>query len=65
MTERTDRPPFPGALNCEQLRDYFEWHVQNGRGSYFPEIRSHYFAMLPTNETHDDALRVVFVEGCY
>ena len=25
-------PCFPEIANCEAMRDYFDWHVQNGRG---------------------------------
>lgn len=51
------------ALTVEQLRDYLEWHVQNGRGHYIPEVRAQYVMVPPENETHDDDTQEVFIKG--
>lgn len=51
------------ALTVEQLRDYLDWHVQNGRGQYIPEVRAQYILLPPEHETHDDATHEVFLRG--
>lgn len=53
------------AATVEQLRDYFEWHVQCGRGKYVPEVRAMYVMVPPQHETHDDATQEVFLKGFY
>lgn len=61
----TNVPCFPDAANVEQMRDYLEWHVQNGRGAYQLEIREHYPAIPPQGDTHDDHEQKVFMRGVY
>ncbi|MGL6245660.1 hypothetical protein [Pseudomonas sp.] len=56
---------FPDSLNVEQMRDYFEWHVQNGRSNYRVEFREHYPALPPDGDTHDDRERLVFLKAVY
>lgn len=56
---------FPKDANAETLRDYFEWHVQNGRGQWRVEMREHYPALPPQGETHDEREKVIFLRGVY
>jgi len=56
---------FPESANVETLRDYFDWHVQNGRGQYRVEIREHYPAIPPEGDTHDEREKLVFLRGVY
>ncbi|OHD24090.1 MAG: hypothetical protein A2Y38_14735 [Spirochaetes bacterium GWB1_59_5] len=56
---------FPVSANCQTLRDYFEWHVQNGRGTFRVEMREHYPAIPPQGDTHDDREKIVFLRGVY
>ena len=55
----------PHCASVEQLRDYLEWHVQNGRGAFALEIREHYMAIPPVKCTHDDQEQRVFLRGVY
>ena len=57
--------PFPPQADCETLRDYFEWHVQNGRSKYRCEMREHYPALPPHGDTHDDDEKIVFIRGVH
>lgn len=63
MTGELEVPVFKKPATAEQMRDYFEWHVQNGRGRYAVELRGFYWVMPPTNDTHDDAEEKVFTRG--
>ena len=65
MPESERTPKFPKASTCEQMRDYFDAHCKAGRGKYYPEVRSHFFAAPPLGETHDDDLKIVIVNGFY
>ena len=56
---------FPPQADCETLRDYFEWHVQNGRSKYRCEMREHYPALPPHGDTHDDDEKIVFIRGVH
>lgn len=58
-------PCFPESASCEQLRDYFEWHVQNGRGKFRVEMREHYPAIPPEGDTHDERDKIVFLRGVF
>jgi hypothetical protein len=58
-------PCFPESASCETLRDYFEWHVQNGRGKFRVEMREHYPAIPPDGDTHDEQDKVVFLRGVF
>lgn len=65
MTEPSDPPKFPKAATCRQMRDYFDAHCKAGRGEYYPEVRSHFLTAAPEGDTHDDDLKIVFVNGYY
>lgn len=65
MPETAADPSFPLAMTMEQLRDYAAAHCTAGRGSYYPEVRSHYLVAPPMGDTHDDELRIVFFNGYY
>lgn len=56
---------FPPAANCQQLADYFEWHVQNGRGNWRVELREHYPVIPPAGDTHDELEKVIFLRGVF
>lgn len=64
----------PMHADCETLRDYFEWHVQNGRGKQKPVIDRRGLAHFhpekhetvgvgipPSDETFNPATGRVFV----
>lgn len=63
----TDNHTFPRMANVEQIRDYFEWLVQHGKGSYRVELREKYIALPPSNmETAcDDDAKVAFLIGVH
>jgi hypothetical protein len=63
MTALTNPPICPPAASVEQMRDYFDKHVQAGRGGYHVEMRGFYWVMPPANDTHDDDEGKVFVGG--
>ena len=66
MTDPTPTiPTFPKASTVEQVRDYLEWHVQNGRGRHVLEVRAQYIVMPPVGDTHDDEDQRVFLRGYY
>lgn len=44
----TPEHPFPQVATAEQLRDYFEWHVQNGRGHLIPALDPRGLSYLAT-----------------
>jgi hypothetical protein len=53
--------------NVEQVRDYLEWLVQNGKGKYRLEMREHYIAIPPMNMENacDDHGKVAFLIGVH
>lgn len=63
----TDKHTFPVMATVEQVRDYFEWLVQLGKGEYRVELRERYIAIPPSDMAHacDDENRVVFLIGVH
>lgn len=53
----------PRRATVEEMRDYLEWHVQNGRGKYQVEMRDHLWCIPPEHMTHVDDERLVIVTG--
>lgn len=56
-------PLFPAVATVEQIRDYFEWLVQTGCGTYRVEIRERYIALPPQKEACDHDAQVAFLRG--
>ena len=58
---------FPKMANVEQIRDYLEWLVQMGKGSYRLELRERYIAIPPMNMENacDDYNKVAFLIGVH
>lgn len=62
-----DNHTFPMMATVEQIRDYLEWLVQNGKGSYRVEIRERYLALPPSRMdiACDDDAKVAFLIGVH
>ena len=73
-------PCFPEIANCEAMRDYFDWHVQNGRGKdkavldkrglgflVFPQYLEKDIGLClpPADETQNPDLNKVFVRATF
>lgn len=65
MPEPRSIPPFPQAATVENVRDYLDWHVQNGRGKYVLEMRAQYVVIPPSGDTHIDSEQTAILRGYY
>lgn len=55
---------YPHASSVEELRDYFEWLVQNGYGKYSVEMRDRVICLPPSGEPFvDEQLKVAILRG--
>lgn len=66
-TKMTDNHTFPVMANVEQVRDYLDWLVKIGKGSYRLELRERYIATPPSVESNsfDDQAKVAFLIGVH
>lgn len=55
---------YPHSASVEEMRDYFEWLVQNGYGKYSVEMRDHVICTPPSGEPFvDEELKVAIIRG--
>lgn len=54
-------PPVPPYATMEQIRDYADWHIQNGRGKHVGKGRMMAFVIPPIGpDSHDDVRGEVY-----